>query len=165
MPYMPERLNRHYYELFVETLKDQIPLYNGAEKRFILPNGTAEATTVSNVGLGVLYAPPTVGALGDYVRFSRPLSSDKADLEVESAVRIFAQQLANVIETLVEDTSAYGTPLCYDLFKLSDGSPNLQIMYVINSEAATADDPMGSVTGWIAYKVRYTVSTRARARS
>jgi hypothetical protein len=165
MPHQPERLNKYYYELFVKTVKDRTPLYNGAEKRFIFPDGRAEPAIEINPAPGVFYRPPTVGSLGDYALCSKPLSRDKVDSEIEAVVCTFAQQLADSIETLVEDTSAYGTPICYDLFKLSDGSPNLQVMYVINNGTGTAYDPMSSVTGWIAYKVRYTVSTRVRAKS
>jgi hypothetical protein len=83
---------------------------------------------------------------------------------VEAIVRQFAEQLATTVETLITETSAYGTPICSDLFVLSDGSPNLQTFYCVKGNEATADDMTGSITGWFAYRVKYAIGTKCAAR-
>jgi hypothetical protein len=38
----PQNLNKHYYDLFAQTVKAAIPQYDKAEKRFISPQGTIQ---------------------------------------------------------------------------------------------------------------------------
>jgi len=156
----PEALNKHYFDLFEKTLKANIPEYDKAEKRFITPFGTAETISVLDPTGRFTVSPPKVGQWSDYIYFQGQLSVDKADYEVESVARMLAERLAVSVETLTRDSAAHGAPICYDLFKLSNGSPNLQTFYCVKGNEATLDDPTGSITGWFAYKVRFTVSIR-----
>jgi len=159
----PEGINRRYFDLFSGTLKANIPEYDKAEKRFITPFGTAEIISAVDPTGRFPVSPPKVGQWSDYIYFQGQLSVDKPDYEVESVVRMLAERLAVSVETLTRDSAAHGAPICYDLFKLSDGSPNLQTFYCVKGNEATLDDPTGSITGWFAHKVRFTVSTELQA--
>jgi hypothetical protein len=163
MVQQPEELNRHYFDLFVRTLKDHMPRYDRVEKMAITPYGTAEMPLQFDLNTGLAIPPPTPGRLSDYVRFSEQLSTVSADPMVEAEVRRFAEQLATTIESLIAETSRYGSPICSDLIALSDGSKNLQTIYCVKGNEVTVDDMTGSITGWFAYKLRYAVGTKCAA--
>ena len=153
----PEGLNRYYFDLFSKTLKENAPGYNRSQKRFITPLGTVESVASPNLADEPV-GPARVGELSDYAHFRHHLSVEEVDPKVETVVYRFAQQLAETIEELIQETSQFGTPICYDLFKLSDGSPNLRTNYAAKGNEPTKDDPTGSITGWFGYNVRFTVS-------
>ena len=96
----------------------------------------------------------------DHFHFRDNLSVDKADPEVEGIVRLLATKLAATVEALIRQVSLHGTPVCYDLFKLADGTLNLQTFYCVKGYEPTLDDPTGSITGWFAYKLFFTVNTK-----
>jgi hypothetical protein len=156
----PEALNKHYYDLFVKTLKVNIPKYEKCEKRFITPTGTVEPVTEFDPSGRVPIIPAMVGRHADYIYFRGNLSVDKADLEVEAVVRLLAEREASAIEDIIEQTRQHGAAICYDLFKLSDGTPNLRTFYFVKGNEPTKDDPTGSITGWFAYKLSFTVNTK-----
>jgi hypothetical protein len=104
-------------------------------------------------------SPAMVGQHTDYIYFRGRLSVDKVDPEVEGVVRLLAEREAATIETVIEQTQLYGTAVCYDLFKLSDGSPNLKTFYCVKGNEPAGDDPTGSITGWFAYKLLFAVNT------
>lgn len=158
----PDKLNKHYQDLFERILRANMPEYDRAEKRFITPFGTAESISAVDPTGRFAVSPPKVGQWSDYIYFQGPLSLEKPEPEVESVARMLAERLAVSVETLTRDSAVHGTPICYDLFKLSNGSPNLQTFYCVKGNEATLDDPTGSITGWFAYKVRFTVSVTAR---
>jgi hypothetical protein len=85
---------------------------------------------------------------------------DKSDPQVEAVVRMLAEKLAVTIEALIGQTALKGTVACYDLFKLADNTPNLETFYCVKGYEPTLDDPTGSITGWFAYKLRFTVSIK-----
>jgi len=114
--------------------------------------GPRRPSQLSTQRADLLSAPPKVGQWSDYIYFQGQLSIDKADYEVESVARMLAERLAVSVETLTRDSAAHGAPICYDLFKLSNGSPNLQTFYCVKGNEATLDDPTGSITGWFAYR-------------
>jgi len=156
----PGELNKHYLDLFTRVLTENIPEYSKSEKRTITPFGVAASVQGFDPTGRIAFSPPVVGHWSDYVYFHGKLSSDKIESEVEGVVRLLAHRLAASVETLVAETSLHGKPVCFDLFKLSDESPNLQTFYCVKGNEATVDDPTGSITGWFAYKVRFTVSTK-----
>ena len=158
----PDGLNQYYFDLFEKTLRANIPEYSKVEKRLISPFGIADAISVVDPTGRFAVSPPKVGEWSDYIYFQGQLATDKADHEVESVVRLLAERLAVSVETLTCDTAAHGEPICYDLFKLSDGSPNLQTFYCVKGSEATLEDPTGSITGWFAYKVRFTVDVKRK---
>jgi hypothetical protein len=106
-----------------------MPEYDKAEKRFITPFGTAEIISGVDPTGRFAVTPPKVGQWSDYIYLQGELSLEKPENEVESVVRMLAERLAVGVETLTRDSTVHGTPICYDLFKLSDGSANLQIFY------------------------------------
>jgi len=156
----PEALNKHYYELFMNTLKANIPEYDKCEKRFITPMGTVEPILAFDPSARMAVSPAIVGQHGDYIHFRGNLSVDKADPEVEGVVRLLAEREAATIESVIMQTQLHGTAVCYDLFELSDASPNLQTFYCVKGNVATLDDMTGSITGWSAYKILFTVNTK-----
>jgi len=157
----PTALNQGYYDLFVHTVKAAIPQYEKAEKRFISPQGTIQ-TVFGTDPLGQpMIAMGTVPLTTDHVHFRDPLSVEKSDPQVEAVVRMLAGKLAATIEALIGQTALKGTVVCYDLFKLSDNTANLETFYCVKGYEPTLDDPTGSITGWFAYKVRFTVSVTA----
>jgi hypothetical protein len=156
----PEELNKHYLDLFKRILTENIPEYSKTEKQTITPLGVADSVQRFDPTGRIAFSPPLVGHWSDYVYFHGKLSADKIEPEVEGVVRLLAHRLAASVETLVAETSPHGKPVCFDLFKLSDGSPNLQTFYCVKGNEATVDDPTGSITGWFAYRVRFTVSTK-----
>jgi hypothetical protein len=156
----PDALNKHYYDLFVKTLQANTPKYEKCEKRFITPLGTVEPILAFDPSGRVAVGPAIVGQHNDYIYFRGNLSIDKVDPEVEGVVRLLAEREAATIETIVEQTQLYGTAVCYDLLKLSDGSPNLQTFYCVKGNEVTLDDMTGSITGWFAYKISLTVNTK-----
>jgi hypothetical protein len=158
----PAALKKEYFALFVKVLKENIPEYNKGETRSITPFGVAESVQAFDPTGRIAFIPPKVGQWSDYVYFHGELSIDNVDREVEGVVRLLAQRLAASVETLIEESSLHGTPVCYDLLKLSDGSPNLQTFYCVKGNEVTLDDPTGSITGWFAYKVRFTVTTKLK---
>jgi hypothetical protein len=156
----PNDLNKHYYDLFVSTVKAAVPEYDKAEKRLISQQGTI----LTVFGTDVLGQPVinmgTVGFTSDYVHFRDQPSVGKPEMQVEAVVRMLAEKLAATIDALIRQTAIKGTVVCYDLFRLEDKTPNLQTFYCVKGYEPTADDPTGSITGWFAYKVRLTVSTK-----
>ena len=160
MVQQPEALNKQYHDLFVKTLKANIPEYDKCEKRFITPLGTVEPILAFDPSGRTAASPAIVGQHGDYVHFRGNLSVDKADPEVEGVVRLLAEREAATIESVIEQTQLHGVAVCYDLFKLSDGSPNLQTFYCVKGNVATLDDMTGSITGWFAYRISFTVNTK-----
>ena len=160
MVQQPEALNKHYYDLFVKTLKVNIPKYEKSEKRFITPTGTVEPILQLDPSSRAPVIPAIVGQHADYIYFQGNLSVDKADPEVEAVVQLLAEREASAIEEIIEQTQQSGTAVCYDLFKLSDGTPNLKTFYFVKGNEPTKDDPTGSITGWFAYKLSFTVNTK-----
>lgn len=161
MVQQPEVLNKHYYDVFVKTLRANIPEYDKIEKRLISPGGTVEPILAFDpAGRLVVGTPPMVGEHGDYLHFRGNLAVDKVDPEVEGVVRLLAEREAATVETLIGHTQLHRTPVCYDLFRLSDGAPNLKTYYCVKGNESTKDDPTGSITGWFAYKLFFTVSTK-----
>jgi len=129
-----------------------------ANHRLISPLGT-----IDNIIMGYdpagrpLLGVGRVGMQSDHFHFRDNLSVDKAETEVEGVVRLLATKLAATVEALIRQVSLHGTPFCYDLFKLSDGALNLQTFYCVKGYEPTVDDPTGSITGWFAYKLFFTV--------
>lgn len=160
----PEVLNAHYFDLFVKILRGNMPSYDRVEKMAITPYGAVDMELEFDLNTGQMIVPPTPGRLSDYVHFSEQLSTVNADRMVEGVVDRLAKQLAGAIESLIKETSAHGTPICADLFVLSNGSANLETIYWVKGNEATVDDPTGSITGWFVYKVRYAVGTKHAAR-
>jgi len=155
----PAELDKHYYDLFVKTLKANIPEYDKIEKRSVTPQATIESLGFDQSGR-LIVGTGKAGQSTDFVYFRGPLSVDKADPLVESVARLFAEKLAVTVETLIGHASLRGKVFCTDLFKLTDGSPNLQTFYCVKGNEMTVDDPTGSITGWFAYKLYLTVDTR-----
>ena len=93
----------------------------------------------------------TVGPQSDHVHFCDELSTDKSDPQGEAVVQMLAEKLAATIEALIKQTGLKGTVVCFDLFKLEDGTPNLETFYCVKGYEPT-QDPSGSITGWFAYK-------------
>lgn len=160
MVQQPKELNRHYFDLFATTLKGNIPEYDRVEKRFIAPVGIVETISAFDLSGGTVVGSTQAGRWSDYVRFGQELSLDKIDFEVEVVARQLAVRLAGSVEALIAETAVYGMPICYDLFKLADGSPNLRTFYCVKGDEATLDDPTGSITGWFSYRVQFLVDTR-----
>jgi hypothetical protein len=156
----PEHLHKHYYDLFVRTVKAAIPQYDKAEKRFISPVGTIQMVSGTDALGHPMILMGTVNLTTDKFFFHDPLSVDKADPEVEAVVRMLAGKLAATIEALIGQTALKGSAVCHDLFKLEDGKPNLETFYCVKGYELTLDDPTGSITGWFAYKVRLYFSTK-----
>jgi hypothetical protein len=130
----PEVLNQRYFEIFVEVLRKNTPRYAQAEKRLITPFGTVEIVHKFNpLDKFSSIVPAQVGRWGDYIYFQGPLSLDKVESQVEAAVQAFALNLARAVEDLVDESSRFGIPICYDLFHLSDHSPNLQTFTVLRA--------------------------------
>jgi len=157
---MPEALNKHYFEIFERTLRSEIQEYDRSEKRFITPLGTAEAVSILDPTAKYVTGA-VVGRWSDCLYFRGPLSLKEVMPAVEGAVQLLAGRLAASVETVTHESAAYGTPICYDLFKLSDDSPNLRTLYCVKGNDATLEDPTGSITGWFAYTVQFTVSTKS----
>jgi hypothetical protein len=67
MVQQPEALNKHYYDLFVKTLKANIPEYEKCEKRFITPLGTVEPVLAFDPSERVAVIPAMVGQHADYI--------------------------------------------------------------------------------------------------
>ena len=164
MVQQPEALNKHYYDLFVKILMAKIPEYDKCEKDLISDLGTVNIQAFDPTG-SLFMGMGTVGEKIEHIRFRGTLSVERADLEVEAVVRLLAENLATWVETLIGQTGLKGTPVCYDLLKLSDGSPNLETFYCVKGNEPTVDDMTGSITGWFAYKLRFTVIAKAQSPS
>ena len=73
----------------------------------------------------------------DHFHFRDNLSVDKTEPEVESVVRLLATKLAATVEALIRQVSLHGN----------------------------TSDPTGSITGWFAYKLFFTVQHQAYSRT
>ena len=153
----PQVLNKHYYDLFVRTLKAAIPTYHKAEKGVMSRQGTIQMVFGNDAIGQPIITMGTVGPQSDHVHFRDELSTDKSDPQVEAVVQMLAEKLAATIEALIKQTGLKGTVVCFDLFKLEDGTPNLETFYCVKGYEPTQDDPTGSITGWFAYKLRFAV--------
>jgi hypothetical protein len=156
----PEALNALHFDLFVKILRENMPSYDRVEKMAITPYGTVDMELEFDFNTGQMLVPPTPGRLSDYEHFSEQLSTVNVDRMVEAVIDRLAKQLAGTIESLITETSAHGTPICADLFVLSNGSANLETIYCVKGNQPTLDDPTGSITGWFAYKVKYAIGTK-----
>ena len=87
-----EALNKHYYDLFMKTIKANIPEYDKCDKRFITPLGTVEPILAFDPMDRTAVSPAKVGQRGDYIHFRGNQSVDKADPEVEGVVRLLAER-------------------------------------------------------------------------
>ncbi len=164
MVQQPEALNKYYLNLFVKTLEANLPTYEKTQKRYMTPSSKSEIL-VSDAAGGILIGQTGIGQYSDYVHFRGELSLEEADPEIEGVVRLLASKLGATVETLVRHTAIQGTPSCFDLFKLSDGTPNLRTLYCVKGNEATVDDPTGSITGWFAYRVRFAIEVAQRSRA
>jgi hypothetical protein len=160
MVQQPEHLNKYYRDLFVSVVKAAVREYEKAEKRFISPQGTVQ-TVFGTDSLGKpIIAIGSVASQSDYVYFRDAVSVDKSEPQVEGIVRLLGEKLAATIEAMISHAASHGAVVCYDLFALSDSTPNLKTFFCVKGYEPTLDDPTGSITGWFAYKLFFSVGTR-----